>query len=109
METYRALLYQTAPSPCGTLKAMCAGVGWVLVARQVTEAGWGPGYKASLHYLLTTDATVHKLYINSYGWGLYQYSIVYGSLHNAPYKPNISGVVGPQLAEGDQFQINLIL
>lgn len=25
------------------------------------------------------------------------------------YKPNISGVVGPQLTEGDQFQINLIL
>jgi len=39
METYRALLYQTAPSPCVTLKAMCAGVGWVLFARQVTEAG----------------------------------------------------------------------
>ena len=49
---------------------MCAGVGQVLLARlplQVTETRRGPGYKVSLHYLLTTDATVHQLYINSYG------------------------------------------
>ena len=64
MRTHGNLPSITVPDrsfPVCDTESNVPGVGWVLFARQVTEAGWGPGYKASLHYLLTTDATVHKL------------------------------------------------